>query len=115
MKIQGQNNIIVGWAIASVLLILLLIQALGVQRTEYFNEIQELEGKIADYEEYISTLDAAYDSLLVEELELIERHNEEILSIDTLSVDSIRGYFASRYGFVNVLHTDSTETDSSGH
>ncbi len=111
----NKNNIVVGWGVAAGLLILLLIQALGVMRTEHLNEINKLEGKIVDYEEYIATLDAAYDSLLVEEIELIERHDEEILTIDTLSVDSLRGYFANRYGFFNVLHADSTAADSTRH
>jgi hypothetical protein len=115
MRAIKENSIALGWGIASVLAILLLIQALGVMRTEHLAEIKKLEGKIADYEEYIATLDAAYDSLLVEEIELIERHDEEILTFDTLGVDSLRGYFASRYGFFNVLHADTTAADSTGH
>jgi len=109
------NNTALGWAIAGCLAIILLIQALGVEHTEHLNDIKRLEQKIADYEDYIVLLGNAYDSLLVEEIELIQRHDEEILSIDTLSIDSLRGYFASRYGFVNVLHTDTTQVDSTGH
>lgn len=109
------SNTTLGWAIASGLAILLLIQALSIQHREHRAEIKRFEGKIADYEDYIVFLSEAYDSLLVEEVELIERHNEEILSIDTLSIDSLRGYFSNRYGFLNVLYSDSTEVDSTGY
>lgn len=115
MMEKHKSNALVGWSIAALLAILILLKAMSVQHQEYVDEISLLEDKIADYEDYIVALGSAYDSLLVEEIELIERHDEEILSIDTLSVDSLRGYFASRYGFFDVLYTDSVEVDSTRH
>jgi len=111
----AQNNTLLGWAIAFALAFLLMVQALSMQHSKHREEIDALENKIADYEMFIEELDAAYDSLLEDEIDLIERHNEEILTFDTLSVDSLRGYFASRYGFFDVLYADSTEADSTGH
>ena len=49
-------------------------------------------------------LDEAYDSLLVQELELEKIYDEKIITIDTMSIDSARSIFSERYGFINMLH-----------
>ena len=68
---SAKNNTLLGWAIAFALAFLLMIQAFSIQRSKHLEEIDALENKIADYEMFIGQLDAAYDSLLVEEIELI--------------------------------------------
>lgn len=104
-----------GWIVAGISLILLLMIAVGFTTGELRTEISLLEKQIEDYEDYIEQLNIAYDSLLVEEQELIEEYDASFNHIDDIGVDSLRGYFTSRYGFTHVFHTDTTQVDSTRH
>jgi hypothetical protein len=104
-----------GWIVAGISLILLLMISVGFTTGELRSEISLLENQIQDYEEYIEQLNVAYDSLLVEEQELIEEYDASFNHIDNIGVDSLRGYFANRYGFADLLYTDTTQVDSTRH
>jgi len=106
---------IVAWQTVTVLIGLLWVFSTLTERSKFEEKVWELEQQIIDYEEMIVTLDVAYDSLIVAEEEIQEEYHETIIHIDTVSIDSLRNAFAERYGFFNLLHSDSTSDDSQGH
>ncbi|MAR68801.1 MAG: hypothetical protein CL833_16250 [Crocinitomicaceae bacterium] len=106
---------IIAWQTIAVLLGVLWVLSILSERNKHSEEILKLEQQIQDYQDMIVTLDVAYDSLLVAEQEIQEEYHETIVHIDTVSIDSIRNAFAERYGFFDLLHTDTTSDDSQGH
>jgi len=106
---------IVAWQTIAVLLGVLWVLSTLSQRNNYEEKLWELERTISDYEDMIVALDVAYDSLITAEHELQTEYDETISHIDTLSIDSLRDVFAERYGFFNLLHSDTTADDSQGH
>lgn len=103
-----------GYIIGGVAAILLLLCGIIVQHAENNMKVVELQSQLDDYEQMIVFLDEAYDSLLVQELELEKIYDEKIITIDTMSIDSLRSIFSERYGFINMLHPHSATNDSSG-
>lgn len=103
-----------GYIIGGVAAILLLLCGVIVQHAENNMKVVELQSQLDDYEQMIVFLDEAYDSLLVQELELEKIYDEKIITIDTMSIDSLRSIFSERYGFINMLHSNTATNDSSG-
>ena len=112
---DNTKTYIIAWQTIAVLLGVLWVLSLISEREKYNQEIWKLEQQIQDYQEMIVTVDVAYDSLLVAEQEIQEEYHETIIHIDTVSIDSLRNAFAERYGFFDMLHSDTTADDSKGH